>query len=243
MGRHNVNLLPSCLEMPAVAFTASRLGDLQAPPGHGDDISAGELAAFTADGRLPFAKRPTAARPQRQRWDKRGGRQSRHSLTPWRMGRASSLKRAPWGFRLTPSLWRPDTPVGCWRSADLIGLLRQRSGDCRDSFAISGRMSRDVVHCCLWDVEAVAFRLLREQPATSSTDATRTLFFSPILHPPRGRVNHWGSDRCRSSGAAFCRVCCICLSWIWCTPSTTSWGVDLVCLLDLYYTLKTHLKI
>lgn len=67
MGRHNVNLLPSCLEMPAVAFTASRLGDLQAPPGHGDDISAGELAAFTADGRLPFAKRPTAARPRLDR--------------------------------------------------------------------------------------------------------------------------------------------------------------------------------
>lgn len=57
MGRLNVDLLPSCLERPAVAFTASRLGDLQAPPTRSRRryISAGELAASVADGRLPFA--------------------------------------------------------------------------------------------------------------------------------------------------------------------------------------------
>lgn len=44
--------------MPAVAFTAFSLGDLQAPPGHSNDISARELATFIAVVRPPFTKTP-----------------------------------------------------------------------------------------------------------------------------------------------------------------------------------------
>lgn len=102
------------------------------------------------------------------------------------------------------------------RGQGIAGIRSQSAAGCQEtSFIVASEMSR----------------LLPSVSCGSNLQHPRrtpqgTLFFSPILHPPRGRVNHWGSDRCRSSGAAFCRVCCICLSCIWCTPSTTSWGVD-----------------
>lgn len=235
MGRHKVNLLPSCLEMPAVAFTASCLGDLQAPPGQGDDISAGELAAFIAGGRLPLAKRTTVARPQRQRWDKRSGQQSQHSdsVADGQGGLLSSAQLKVFSFDSFPL-------KTC--------LLGQRSGDCWDSFAVSGKcqetsflVASGCRGCCLpclagatcniFDRLHYGFVLLVNTASTwreGQIIGVPTIAGTAALHS----IVHVASV-CPVYGARH-------------PPPpegmTSLLGSDLVCLLDIFYALKTQLR-
>lgn len=137
-----------------------------------------------------------------------GGRAS----TPWlhggKVGGFPSSRSSRVSFDFFPlRTWHS---VRCCQSADLIGLLRWGLQE------LVGNQRQDVRRRCSFlplDLDAVAFLLLLEQPATSSTDSTRTLFFWPILHRPRGRV--------RSLAFRALHLSCV-----WCAPCTTSWGVD-----------------
>lgn len=84
---------------------------------------------------------------------------------------------------------------GCRRKSKLIG---NRCAGCRktSSPVASGR------RC--FCVPSLAGATCKHPRQTS----TRTLFFSPIPHWPRGRgSNRWRTDQCGSSRAAFCLSC------------------------------------
>lgn len=248
MGRLNVNLLPSCLEMPAVAFTVSRLGDLQAPPGHGDDISAGELATSIADGRLPFANAlQRLDRSGKGEINEAGGRAD----TPWLRGGGAG--RLLSGEHLEGFVWLLPSEdltlpldVGVlliWlacsdRGQGIAGFRSQSAAGCQETSFLVASGCRG---CCLPSLAGATCNILdglhKDFVLLANTASTRREGqIIGVLTVAGVAEQHFVV--CVAS------VCPVYGAHHPPPPEglTSLLGSDPVRLLDLYYTLKTHLK-